>query len=192
MKNMSTVEVIVGCIFCAAIAACWLIALVAWLKSREKRPVVGPFRFVEAVSERKDASMKYDIMNLEVGLPESESQDVVGYELTITRAETAGGELQTVETVAGAAGVATFEGVQDTEVTLSYVAIDNATPPNRSEPATITFSVPDTIAPAQPSGEFTIEAVGERTVGEDDPTETETETPAETETEAPAEETPGD
>lgn len=134
---------------------------------RNKGPSVGPIRFVTVVSERRGTNMKYDIMELEVGLPASETPDTIGHELTIERAETADGELLATETMADVGRAATFEAVQDTEVKLSVVAIDNATPPSKSEPKTLTFSVPDTIAPAAPSGEFTIKATAERQVGID-------------------------
>ena len=160
-------EIIIATILSMAIAV-----VGAWIVYRifnEKNgPTVGPFRFLEVVSERRSINMKYDVIKFKVGLPEG-SSDIVSRELTITRAETAAGELQAEEVISTSMMELEFEGVQDTEVTLSCTALDNATPtPNRSEPKEITFTVADTIAP-ELTGDFSITEIDERTVGEEDP-----------------------
>ena len=155
-----------------ALVATWFV----YRLFREKRPSVGPFRFVTAVSERKDATMKYDLIKIKVGLPASTSGDVVRRELTIRRAETADGVLEAAEVISTRMMELEIEAVQDSVVDLSCVAIDDAD--NRSEPKELTFTVADTVAPDL-SGDFSIAAIGERTVGED-PVEPEPEEPADT------------
>lgn len=153
-------------------------AVAAWFVYRmfkEDGPTVGPFRFVVTVSERKDADMGKDIIKLKVGLPASTAGDVVKRELTIKRADDDNGRLPSSQIIPTAMMEVEFEAVQDTDVTLSCVAIDDAG--NRSEPKEITFAVAATIAP-ELSGDFSVAAIGERTIGEDDEP---AETPAETE-----------
>lgn len=194
-KKDSDMKTIIAVILFAAV-----VAVEAWFvyrMFRNKGPNVGPFRFIRAVAERKDASMKYDLIKIKVGLPASTAGDVARRELTIRRAETADGELKAEEVFSTSMAELEFEAVQDSIVDLSCVAFDDAEPPNKSEPKEISFEVEDTVAPDQ-SGDFTIETIGERTVGAGPASseeESADEATAESETEtgaSPAETPPGE
>ncbi len=150
-------------IFAVAIAGAWFV----YRKFREKGPSVGPFRFVIAVSERKENGM--DILTYKVGLPESTSGDVVKKVLTINRSTDADGKLKMVETVdlAPKAETVDVEAAEGSQVDLSLVAIDNAGNES-SPPVRKTFQANDTVPP-ELTGEMTVEATAERTVPDEKP-----------------------
>ncbi len=169
-------EIIIAAIACFVIAAvgAWIVYLIF----KKNGPTVGPFRFVRAVSERKDANMGKDQIKIRVGLPDKIG-DVKEMELTVTRVETADGKLLAAEAFRTKEKEVEFWAVRDTGVTLSCVAIDDVG--NRSEElAVFTFTVEDTISLKTPTGGFTIEAIDERpgveapAPSEDDKAETET------------------
>ncbi|MCK4624353.1 MAG: hypothetical protein KAV00_03515 [Phycisphaerae bacterium] len=149
-------------IFAIAVVGAWI----TYRIFREKRPTVGPFRFVIAVSERKENGM--DILTYKVGLPESPSGDVVKKVLTINRSTDADGKLEMVETIEldPKAETVDVEAAEGSQVDLSLIVIDNAGNPS-TPPVLKTFQANDTVPP-ELTGEMTVEAASERTVPDDD------------------------
>lgn len=139
-----------------------LAALIAWLKLkfREKRPSVGPFGSIEAVSQGKEHDM--DVIEYKISLPVSPSTDVAKKILTIRRADIGVGSerLEAVEIrhLPNEQTEARVKAVQDSRVDLELVAVDDSG--NRSDPIYAYFTALDTIRPVLP-GEMVVTAVGE-------------------------------
>ncbi len=155
-----------------AAITCIVIGVVgAWIAYRMfsgKGPSVGPFRFVEAISKRKENGM--DVMKYRIGLPVSPSSDVVKKILTIRRADTGNGQLEPREVLEldNASTEFVIEAVQDTRVDLELLVEDDSG--NRSDPVYMHFTALDTIKPVL-TGEMTAEAVGEEAAPAETPAE---------------------
>jgi len=147
--------------FILAAAATAFLTWLAWKIEQRRRPIVGRFGAVKAIGQRKVAGM--DIMEYRVGLPISESGDVVKKVLNVKRTDTADGVLEAEETIEmGPLETAIdIEAVQGSQVDLSLVAVDDVG--NVSAPVTLSFLAADTIPPKL-TGELTVAVMSERTV----------------------------
>lgn len=169
-----------------AAIVCFVVAVLgAWVTYRifrKEGPVVGPFRFVTAISKRKENGM--DVIEYKIYLPVSPSKDVAKKIFTIRRADTGGGMFEPVEVVElpNEQTEVWRKAVQDTRVDCELVAVDDSG--NRSDPVYMYFTALDTIKPVLP-GEMTVEGVGEDPASSED--DSAVASPAEGEAEAEAE-----
>lgn len=104
-----------------------------------------------------------DILKLAVKLPAVTSGGAIKYILNIVRSDTGFGELPAAEIqdIPLTQAEVVMEAVQDSTIKLSIVAVDEAG--NQSPPTEAEFTVLDTIPPSL-TGDFSVRAVGERTV----------------------------
>lgn len=115
---------------------------------RPPRPL--PFYLVSL----EESSM--GLFTAKVTLPEAGAADSIKQVLTVT-AEGAEPKTFTRDLKAGDSPLITLTDLaEDVPVTLSLVEIDDANPPNTSEPATLTFTPHDSVAPPKP-GEMSVE-----------------------------------
>jgi hypothetical protein len=113
-----------------------------------------PVLFVSLI--RKENSSMALVYSVSAGL--SSAKDVVTRELAVAVNGVSVGD--PVSYPGDTTSFGEVKAEQGDEVTLTLVDIDDATPPNRSEPAVVTFTAKDTIAPPQP-GEFGVTLVRE-------------------------------
>jgi len=104
-----------------------------------------PLLFVSLVHKGSDMALVY-----KVSAGKSSAPDVSTRELSVV---INGGEPSVVSFAGDATDLGEISAEQGAEVTMTLVDIDDATPPNRSEPAVVAFVAADTIAPPKP-GEF--------------------------------------
>jgi len=87
------------------------------------------------------------MLHFVITLPPPKAADVVERELTITVGSQ---EAQTVHPELAAEETQEFSGEDNDAVHAELVDIDDATPPNRSEPSVLDGVLVDTLAPPQP------------------------------------------
>ena len=104
-----------------------------------------------------------DIIRITLGLPSSESTDVVKKVIRIERDTPVEGELPASESHDLAPGASSFdvEAVQDTDVTVELVAVDDGG--NESDVIVATFTAVDTVPPILEGG-ITAAMTGERSI----------------------------
>lgn len=143
---------------CVKKLAAWIVLVLRWLAGT--RPTVGPIGKIELVSERRINHM--DILKYSVTLP----TDANILALTVDRsvASEANG-VAAHEVLSPVTGPVEIEAVQDSEVTLSLTATDEAG--NISAPVVREFTAMDTIPPQMYSDAIGVELIGERTVADE-------------------------